>query len=323
MGQMARSAGAGLGLALLSASTFGTSGSFASSLMTSGWSPGAAVTARVGVAAVLLTVPALVQLRGRWVLLWRGLPSVLAFGLVAVAGCQLFFFNAVDHLSVSVALLLEYSGTLLVVLWLWLRHGQRPRRLTVLGGLVAVIGLVLVLDLTGSQHVDAVGVLWGLGAASGLAVYFVLSGRSDAPLPPLVMAWAAMLVGALALAVFAVAGLIPFHASTADVSFAGHRTSWLAPVIGLALVAGAFAYATGIAAARRLGAKVATFVGLTEVLFATLFAWLLLSQRPTLLQGIGGAVVLVGITLVRADEPTPQAGSSALELPAAAGAVAG
>jgi drug/metabolite transporter (DMT)-like permease len=104
---MAPRAGAGLGLALLSAATFGTSGSFASSLMTSGWTPGAAVTARVGAAAVLLTVPALLQLRGRWALLWRRLPSVLAFGLVAVAGCQLFFFNAVDHLSVSVALLLE------------------------------------------------------------------------------------------------------------------------------------------------------------------------------------------------------------------------
>ena len=77
------------------------------------------------------------------------------------------------------ALLLEYSGTLLVVLWMWLRHGQRPRRLTVVGGLLAMVGLVLVLDLTGSQRVDLVGVLWGLGAATGLATFFVLSGRAE------------------------------------------------------------------------------------------------------------------------------------------------
>lgn len=135
-----RTSSAGLGLAVLSAATFGTSGTFASSLMAAGWSPGAAVSARIAVAALILTIPALVQLRGRWALLRRSLPAVIAYGLVAVAGCQLFFFNAVEHLSVGVALLLEYSGTLLVVLWVWLRHGQRPRRLTVAGAALAIAG---------------------------------------------------------------------------------------------------------------------------------------------------------------------------------------
>ena len=54
---------AGLGLALVSAATFGTSGSFASSLLTAGWSAGAAVTVRVVIAAVALTIPALFALR--------------------------------------------------------------------------------------------------------------------------------------------------------------------------------------------------------------------------------------------------------------------
>src|SRR3954468_1378567 len=133
-----RTSSAGLGLAVVSAATFGTSGTFASALMVAGWTPGAAVVTRIGVAALILTVPALVQLRGRWALLRRSLPAVAAYGLVAVAGCQLFFFNAVEHLSVGVALLLEYSGTLLVVLWVWLRHAQPPRRLTIIGGVLAL-----------------------------------------------------------------------------------------------------------------------------------------------------------------------------------------
>ncbi|HYK32733.1 MAG TPA: DMT family transporter, partial [Streptosporangiaceae bacterium] len=59
---------------------------------------------------------------------------------------------------------------------------------------------------------------------------------------------------------------------------------------------------TGIAAARRLGAKLASFVGLVEVLFAIVFAWLLLGQLPTDLQFAGGALILAGVTLVRVDE---------------------
>jgi drug/metabolite transporter (DMT)-like permease len=295
----------GLSLAVLSAATFGTSGTFATSLLDAGWSPGAAVTVRVGVAAIILTVPALVQLRGRWPLLRRSLPAIAAYGFVAVAGCQLFFFNAVEHLSVGVALLLEYSGTVLVVGWMWLRHGHRPGRLTTLGGALAIGGLVLVLDLSGTQHVDAVGVLWGLGAAAGLAVFFILSAHTDDLVPPMVMAWAGLAIGAVTLALFELVGAVPFRASTQDVHFTGHRTSWVVPVLGLSLVAAAIAYSAGIGAARRLGARVASFVGLAEVLFAILFAWLLLDQRPGALQLVGGAVVLLGIALVRAGEQEP------------------
>src|SRR3954453_20157038 len=121
----------GLALALLSAATFGTSGALATSLIDSGWTPGAAVTVRVAIAAAVLAVPALLQLRGTRPPVGRSIRPVASYGLVAVAVPQLCYFNAVQHLSVAVALLLEYSGVLLVVGWMWMRHGHRPRRLTV------------------------------------------------------------------------------------------------------------------------------------------------------------------------------------------------
>jgi drug/metabolite transporter (DMT)-like permease len=295
--------GAGLTLAVLSAATFGTSGAFASSLISAGWSPAAAVSARIAVSALLLTVPALLQLRGRWSLLRRGAGQVLAFGLIAVAGCQLFYFSAIQRMPVGVALLLEYLGAVLVVVWLWLRHGQRPRRLTVIGAVAAIAGLVLVLNLDGSTRLDPIGVMWALLAAVGLAIYFLISAApGEDPLPPLVMAWGGMWVGAATLGVLGVSGVLPMTASTADVVFLGHRVSWLVPVIGVSLLASAIAYVAGIGGVRRLGAKVGSFVGMSEVLFAILFAWALLGQLPTAMQFLGGAFILAGVTLVRADE---------------------
>ena len=58
----------------------------------------------------------------------------------------------------------------------------------------------------------------------------------------------------------------------------------------------------GSTAARRLGARLASFVGLTEVLFAVLFAWLLLDQLPARIQLVGGVLIVAGIALVRIDE---------------------
>ena len=298
-----RSGGTGLALAVLSAATFGTSGTFGSSLIHAGWSPAAAVIARIAASAVMLTVPALLQLRGRWALLRRAAPRVAAYGLVAVAGCQLFYFNAIQRMPVGVALLLEYLGAVLVVGWLWLRHGQRPRRLTVAGAVTAIAGLIMVLNLTGSTRLNPIGVMWGLLAAVGLAIYFLLSASAgDEPLPPIVMAWGGMCVGASALAALGGIGLLPMTATAADVDFLGHHVSWVVPVLGLSLVAAVIVYVAGIGAARRLGAKLASFIGMAEVLFAVLFAWLLLGQLPAPVQFLGGAFILAGVTLVRIDE---------------------
>lgn len=295
--------GTGLTLAVLSAATFGTSGTFASSLIHAGWSPAAAVIIRIALAALVLTVPALLQLRGRWALLRRGAGRMTAYGLVPVAGCQLFYFNAIARIPVGVALLLEYLGAVLVVGWLWLRHGQRPRRHTVAGAVTAIAGLAMVLNLAGSARLDPIGVMWGLLGAVGLAIYFLLSAASDEePLPPVVMAWGGMCVGAAVLAALGWLGVLSMTATAGHVNFLGHQVSWVVPVLGLALLAAVIAYVAGIGAARRLGAKLASFIGMAEVLFAVLFAWLLLGQLPSAVQFVGGAFILAGVTLVRLDE---------------------
>lgn len=313
-----RRSAVGLGLALFSAATFGTSGTFADSLMAVGWTPGAVVTLRIALAGAFMTVPALRALRGRWHLLRQSMRTVLAFGLVAVAGCQFFYFTSVQHLSVGVALLLEYSGILLVVVWMWLRHGNRPTRLTLAGGIAALVGLVFVLNPSGG-NIDAIGVLCGLVAAAGLAGYFVLSAHSDDTLPPIALAWAAMVVAAVTLTLLDLTRVLPFRMRTTDVVLATHRVPWFVPILGVSLVAAAIAYAAGIGAARMLGARLASFVGLTEVLFAVGFAWAALGQRPTVVQAAGGAAVLLGIALVRTGEaPAPARPDEPVREPAAA-----
>jgi drug/metabolite transporter (DMT)-like permease len=289
-------------LALLSSATFATSGTFASTLLDAGWSSVAAVTFRIGIAAVVLALPAALSLRGRWRTLRDSAGMIAIYGLFAVAGAQVCYFNAVRYLPVGIALLLEYLGLVLVVIWMWARHGQRPRRLTLGGSVIAILGLIFVLDLTGTQHVQVAGVLWGLGAAVGLALYFVLSARADDGLPALVLASGGMAIGAVALAAIGLLGLMPMHASFGAVRFGGHEVSWLLPVAGLSLIAAVVSYVTGISAARILGARLSSFLGLFEVVFAVIFAWMFLAQLPTPVQVLGGVLIAAGVALVRLDE---------------------
>ncbi len=297
-----RSMTMGIWLALLTAATFGTSGVVAKPLLDAGWSSGATVTMRLGGAALALTLPALIVLRGRWHLLSRNAGLILGYGLLAMAACQVFYFNAVTTLSVGVALLLEYLGPVLVVAWLWMRHGHRPRRWTMIGIVLSVLGLALVLDVTGGMTLDLGGVFWGLGAAVGLAAYFVLSAREDTGLPPIVLAWSGMVVASVALLVTGLVGVLPMGTGATQVGFLGSSMPWFVPVAWLALIAAALAYATGIVATRQLGSKIASFFGLTEVMFAVVFAWLILDEMPLQVQLVGGVLIVAGVVAVRYDE---------------------
>ena len=294
--------GAGLGFAVLSAMSFGLSGSFAKGLLDAGWSAGAAVAVLVTIAALVLAIPAAVSLRGRWSLLRRNLPLIMGYGLVAVAGCQLAYFNAVMHMQVGVALLIEYTAPVAVVGWLWLRHGQRPSLLTLAGAAVAAVGLVLVLDLISGADLSALGVFWALLAMVGAATYFVLSANEDNGLPPLVLAAGGLTLGAAALLLAGLAGVVEMSWSDSPVVYSGVTVAWWLPLLGLGVVTAAVAYVTGIAASRRLGSRLASFTALLEVLFALAFAWLLLDELPRAVQFLGGALILVGVVVVKLGE---------------------
>jgi len=273
---------------------------------------------RVTLAAVLLTVPAVLALRGKWRQLWRAWRLAVGYGLVGVALCQVCYFNAIERMPVGIALLIEYMGSILVVGWLWLRHGHRPRRLTLGGAAASVAGLALMVAVGGSAEASASGashgislsgLAWALTAAVSIAVFFVLSAgpasgktENNEPLSPVALAWAGLWVGAAALGLLLALHALPFGASAHDVVLLRHQVPWIVPVAGIALLSTALGYSTGIVAARRLGAKVASFIGMAEILFATLYAWALLGQLPSVTQFLGGALILLGVALVKIDE---------------------
>lgn len=295
----------GILLAIISAFSFGLAGALAGGLLDAGWSAAAAVTVRMTIGAMALSIPALVALRGRWGAVRAQGPSILLYGVVAVAGAQFCYFSAIARLPVGVALLIEYTSPVAVVVWLWTRHGHRPTRLIAVGAGVALFGLTLLLELfDATASLDPIGIAWALAAMVGATVYFVVSGQADTGVPAVALAWFGLAVGALTMVILGAVTGLSMHLSDVDVLFRDSAVAWYVPVLALGLVTAALAYLTGIGGVRRLGARLAAFVGLCEVLAAVLFAWLLLAQVPTTTQLIGGLLVLAGVAIVQAGEPT-------------------
>ncbi len=211
-------------------------------------------------------------------------------------------------MDVGPALLIEFTAPAAVVLWLWLRRGERPTRITVLGGAVVAVGLVLVLDLLSGADLAPIGVMWALFAMVGCAAYFIISADGSNGIPPLALAGCGLAVGAVVLGLLGGLGVLPMHAATTAPTYAGTSVPWWLPLLGLGVITAGIAYCAGIAATRRLGSRLASFVALLEVVFGVVAAWVLLDQVPGMIQVAGSALVLCGIVLGEARRAAPRRG---------------
>ncbi|QBE50124.1 DMT family transporter [Leucobacter triazinivorans] len=293
---------AGFLLALGSAASFALSGVFASALIGAGWSAGAAATARIVVATLVLAAPTAIALRGRWDLVRRAWRSILLFGLLAVAGCQLAFFLAVEFIPPSLALLIEFMGPVLLMLWMWLRTRIAPTRVTLLGAAIAVVGLVAVSGVGLGAALHPLGIAFALIAAIGNAAYYAAGAASDHGIPPLPFVGLGLAVAAVALVIASAVGLLPFTATAVAPVIADAELSPIAVVAGMALISTVLAYVLGVSASRRLGATVASFTGYSEPLFGILWTILLLALVPSGSQWIGAALIVAGVVTVRIGE---------------------
>lgn len=294
----------GLAIAVASALSFSSSGPFVKPLLEGGWSLGAVLLVRMGLASLLLS-PALIRaVRRQPGFVRRHGLLILAFGLTAVAGCQLFYFAAMQRMPVAVALLIQYIAPVLLVAAVWVRTRRAPSKLVMIGSVVAMVGLVLVVDISGARF-DLLGTLFALCAAACTAVYFVIAARAGDELPPLALAAGGLVVGTVVMAVLVATGVLPFAAPAITVSMLGMEVPGILPLLWVGCVATTLGYALGVIAVPLIGSRVASFVGLSEVLFALGFAWLLLGETPAPVQFVGGAVLLAGVVLVRMDAGDP------------------
>jgi drug/metabolite transporter (DMT)-like permease len=296
----------GLVIGVLASVAFGTSGALAKPLMEAGWSPAAAVTLRAGLAGILLLPFALAALRGKWSVVWRARWRILGMALIGVAGTQLVYFAAIQRIPVSSGLLIEYLAPLLLVAGVAITTRRMPRAIVLVGSAVAIAGLVLILGPVGGG--DALGYALAGVAAVGCALYYVIAARPAHGLPPVAFAAFGLVLGALALGIVGIVGVVPFDIVFTDVNALGGIVPWWMPLAILAATT-AIGYSFSITASQVLGSRLMSFVGMLEVVFASLFAWVLLGEALGPFQLLGGVLILAGIACVRSEkQPDPTLG---------------
>jgi drug/metabolite transporter (DMT)-like permease len=272
-----------------------------------GIGPIAAAFWRVGLAAVVF-----------WVWLWwrgemrprrGGLGGLARFWPVMLAGVWFAADLAAWHWSflftpVANATVLANSSAVLMTLagWLWL--GERLSPVFVLGGAVALFGVVWLVLGTARPAVSHVmptsfGDALALAAACFYTGYLLTIKRVRARFS---VAWVMMLSSAAA-----GVGLLATAAGSGETIVPRTVTGW-AIVGGLALISHVLGQGLISFALARLTASFSAVTLLIQPVLAAIWGWLILGQALTAGQAGAGVVAITGITMARLSSAGQEAG---------------
>jgi drug/metabolite transporter (DMT)-like permease len=289
-------------LALLAASLFGTLGVLSRTAYAAGLAPFALVAWRAGIGGLGLWVPIAWRRgpRGGYGALRAAGPSAgraLVVAIVAAATLNLTFFLAFQRTAIALALLGFYTYPAMVA-GAAAALGREPLDRTrvaalalALGGMVAVVAGGL--DPSVGLAVDPLGITLALVAAMCQTVFVLVSPayggvRADEAMGG-ILAGSAVIAAFVCLAAEGPAALVlPFTDPTL-----------LALLLGVGLFAAAIPSLLFLVSLRRLGPVRAGIVMLFEPVVGVTLAALLLDERATPLQILGGATILVAAGLVQ------------------------
>jgi drug/metabolite transporter (DMT)-like permease len=225
------------------------------------------------------------------------LPLLITYGLAGFFLVPMLYFVAISRLPVGIALLFEYTAPLLVALWA--RFGQRqPVKRRLWYGLAGnLIGLACITQFwRANLRLDTIGVLAGLGAAGLLCFYYVLGARGVVERDTVSLTWWAFGIAALAgltVAVFRGGTLFPAHV------LAHHSHGIPVWLLAIYLVLGGSiaSYLLVAGALRHLPPTSVGIIGMIEPVIASGVAWVVLRERLSIFQLIGGVLVLIGVAV--------------------------
>lgn len=254
----------------------------------------------VGAAIILL---AFALLRGKKQLYARRdeLKDLIVFGVVGVAAVTSFYFFAIKYLYVSVALVIEFTASIWIVLYLRFIKKKQVSLIMWWGIACAFSGLFLLSQIWTGTTLHPLGVAVAFADAIALSIYFLFTDRLSQTRTSLsLMTW-----GIGVAAVFWSLVLpwwnFPFEFLTNTYRLEGNLSNYSAPgwalVLWIIIIGTVIPYLLTVTGIRELSASTGSVIGMIEPLFAGAIAWWLLNEAFNTTQLIGCAVLLVGIYL--------------------------
>lgn len=252
-------------------------------------------------AGLILLVFAMIKGRDQLRARKEELMDLLLFGIIGVAAVTSFYFFAIKYLFVSVALIIEFTASIWIALYLKFVKKKHISPIMWLGIACAFFGLVLVSQIWSGSTLHPLGVAVAFADAFALSYYFITAERLTQTRTSLsLMTWG-IGVAAIFWAIILPWWTFPFEYLTDSYSLSGNLSEYNAPgwalLLWIVIIGTVIPYLLTVTGIRELSAGTSSVIGMIEPIFAGVIAWIILNEALSGVQLIGCAVVLLGIYL--------------------------
>jgi drug/metabolite transporter (DMT)-like permease len=256
---------------------------------------------RTTLAALILLTIILLRNKSQ---LWAAkseIKDLVIFGIIGIAAVTSFYFFAIKYLYVSVALIIEFTAPIWIVLYLrFIKKKSVP--VTMWWGIaLAFSGLLLISQIWSGSSLHPLGVFVAFLDALALALYFIFADRLSQTRTSLSLITWGMSVAAIFWAVILPWWNFSFEFLSNNYSLQGELSNYTTPgwvlVLWIVVIGTVIPYLLTVTAIRELSASTSSVIGMIEPIFAGVIAWWLLNEAFTSIQLLGCAVVLIGIYL--------------------------
>jgi drug/metabolite transporter (DMT)-like permease len=292
-------------LAAVAALMFAVNGSIAKFLLDDGVSAVHLSQLRATLSFALLAGALVLVDRSRLRIARTDVARMAWLGIAGLALVQLTYFLAIDRLPISVALVIQFTGPLLVLLWLRVAHGRRLKPSLYGAVALSVAGSALVVEVYDAGALDGLGVAFAVAAAVTFALYLVGFERAGHRYD----AFTTLTWGLGFATLFWVAASPPWTFPFED--FSGNRNLGLA--LGVVVIGTLAPFLLNVSALRHLPAARVGVVATLEPVLATAIAWAIHGEALAALQIAGGVLVVAAVAWVQAHPPAPEVEAVPLE----------
>ena len=290
-----RNYGLGYAAALGSAAFFALGGSIAKSIFDLGVQPRVLAEWRVLFAFVAFTA-IVAALRPRDLRIERrDIAWFVAFGVFGMGAVQWLYYEAIQRIPIAVALVVEFTAVILVLLYFRLR-GRKVGRALWYAGVLSLAGCFFASGAydAGLRAVNTEGVLIAALDSLLFTSYFVLGERLAARYSAWTLAVYGFGFALLAWQILQPAWSLPWATTDGSV--------WIR-VLGVVVLAAIVPFTLGFIALRLLPGARVSIVATSEPFIAAVIAWVVLGQALQAPQILGGALVLGGILIAQTHRP--------------------
>jgi DME family drug/metabolite transporter len=218
------------------------------------------------------------------------LPWLIGMGAISIGVFHTFWNKAVIMLGASLATVFQSNAPIFVTLMAWFLFGEKITIRKIIAVILAVMGTILVsgIKVVGEWKIVPIGLLIAMGSAFTYGSLSLFGKKLSAEYS----AWTIMFY------IFSFGSLTLFAMQLGQPDRWPSSSNFLPLFFSLVLVSTIVGFTLYTISLKFLPASVASITAASEILFASILAFIFLQERLDFWQILGSALIISGVVLV-------------------------